>query len=90
MSKTDNVQKGKIMISITDLLMDCGDSRIENAVKQDRLISELKRLSKKRQDVGELPNCMNNLLELKRIDDLIVEKVLKFFADERKMPEVGA
>lgn len=77
------------MISITELLKDCGDKRIESAIRTDSFIEELKTLANKRVEIGERPfikgesSSSNNLVELHRIDDLIVEKVLKFFKEER-------
>jgi hypothetical protein len=77
------------MTSITELLKDCGDKRIENAIRTDSFIKELKTLANKRVEIGERPfikgesSSLNNLVELHRIDDLIVEKVLKFYKAER-------
>ena len=77
------------MISITELLKDCGDKRIERALRTDSFLKELKTLVNKRFEIGERPfikgesSSLNNLVELHRIDDLIVEKVLKFYEAER-------
>ena len=73
------------MGAITDLLKDCGDPRIEKAVETDAFIMELSRLSKKRKETGDKPYSMNNLVELSRIDNLIVEKVLNFFISEKEL-----
>ena len=73
------------MGAITDLLKDCGDPRIEKMVKTDAFLIELSRLSKRRKETGDKPYSMNNLVELSRIDNLIVEKVLNFFISEKEL-----